>query len=211
MIWSMKDIRLESISDPFSESGAGPAAARVIAFAATTGLLKNVNVRALDMPTWEIVLKRLRDRGIGKIQGTATTGRRDMRGEELSRAIKMIYNAIEASPMPSSEWTSMRELLKDDLLERVLNVSRQSIQRYAAGDRQTPQGVADRLHAIALIASDLAGSYNEFGIRRWFERPRTQLSGKSPVAILKGDWSPEADNPRKVRELAAALSGAKAA
>lgn len=207
----MKDIRLESISDPFAESGAGPAAARVIAFAATTGLLKNVNVRALDMPTWEIVLKRLRDRGIGKIQGIATTGRRDMRGEDLSRAIKMIYNAIEASPMPGSEWTSMRELLKDDLLERVLNVSHQSIQRYAAGDRQTPQGVADRLHAIALIASDLAGSYNEFGIRRWFERPRAQLSGKSPVAILKGDWNPEADNPRKVRELAAALSGAMAA
>lgn len=113
--------------------------------------------------------------------------------------------------MPSSEWTSMRELLKDDLLERVLNVSRQSIQRYAAGDRQTPQAVADRLHAIALIASDLAGSYNEFGIRRWFERPRTQLSGKAPAAILKGDWDPDADNPRKVRELAAALSGARAA
>lgn len=204
----MQDIRLESISDPFSESGAGPAAARVIAFAATTGLLKNVSVRALDMPTWEIVLKRLRDRGIGS---TVTTGRRDMRGEELSRVIEMIYDAIEASPMPSSEWTSMRALLGDDLLERVLNVSRQSIQRYAAGDRQTPQGVADRLHAVALIASDLAGSYNEFGIRRWFERPRTQLSGKSPVAILKGDWNPEADNPRKVRELAAALSGAGAA
>ena len=180
----MKDIRLESISAPFSESSAGPAAARVIAFAATTGLLENVDVRSLDMPTWEMVLKRLRDLGIGKIQGTATTG--DIRGEELSRVIKMIYNAIEASPMPSSEWSSMRELLKDDLLQRVLNVSRQSIQRYAAGDRQTPQEVADRLHAIALIASDLAGSYNEFGIRRWFERPRTQLSGKSPVAILKG-------------------------
>lgn len=207
----MKDIRLESMSAPFSESGAGPAAARVIAFAATTGLLENVRIRALDMPTWQIVLKRLRDLGIGKIHGAAATGKRDMRGEELSRAIEMIYNAIEASPMPSSEWTSMRELLKDDLLERVLNVSRQSIQRYAAGDRQTPQEVADRLHAIALIASDLAGSYNEFGIRRWFERPRTQLSGKSPAAILKGDWNPDADNPRKVRELAAALSGARAA
>src|SRR5208282_674738 len=98
MLWSMQDIRLESISDPFSESGAGPAAARVIAFAATTGLLKYVSVRALDMPTWEIVLKRLRGRGIGTTQGTATTGRRDMQGEELSRAINMIYNAIEASP-----------------------------------------------------------------------------------------------------------------
>jgi hypothetical protein len=207
----MKDIRLESMSAPFSDSDAGAAAARVIAFAATTGLLENVSVRALDMPTWERVLKRLRDLGIGTLQGTATAGRRDRNGEALSRAIELIYNAIEASPMPSAEWTSMRGLLGDDLLERLLHVSRQSIQRYAAGERRTPQAVADRLHAIALIASDLAGSYNEFGIRRWFERPRAQLSGKSPAAILKGDWDPDADHPRQVRALAAALSGAKAA
>jgi len=123
----------------------------------------------------------------------------------------VIYNAIEASPMPTSEWISMRELLKDELLERLLGVSRQSIERYATRERQTPQAVADRLHVIALIASDLAGSYNEFGIRRWFDRPRAQLSGKSPSAILKGDWDPDADMPRKVRELAAVLSGAEAA
>jgi len=207
----MKDIRLESVSTPFAESGSGAAAARVIAFAATTGLLENVNVRALDMPTWTAVLKRLRQLGIGKIQGGVAIGTREMDGNELSRAIDVIYNAIEASPMPTSEWTSMRELLKDELLERLLGVSRQSIERYASGERQTPQPVANRLHVIALIASDLAGSYNEFGIRRWFDRPRAQLSGKSPSAIFKGDWHPDAEMPRKVRELAAVISGANAA
>lgn len=207
----MKDIQLDSISAPFAESGAAAAAARVIAFAATTGLLENVDVRALDMPTWRTVLKRLRELGIGKIQGNVAIGTRDLHGKELSRAIEVIYNAIEASPMPTAEWTSMRALLKDELLERLLGVSRQSIQRYATGERNTPQQVAARLHAIALIASDLAGSYNEFGIRRWFDRPRAQLSGKSPAAILKGNWEPDADLPRKVRELAAVLSGAAAA
>ena len=211
ILWYMKDIRLESISPPFAESGAGSAAARVIAFAATTGLLEKIDVRALDLPTWELVLKRLRDLGIGKLQAPAKSERPGSPNDALVRAIHGIYDAIEASPMPESEWTSMRALLKDELLERLLHISRQSIQRYAAGDRQTPQDVADRLHAIALIASDLAGSYNEFGIRRWFERPRAQLSGKSPVEILKGDWNPDAERPRKVRDLAATLSGATAA
>ncbi len=211
IIRSMKDIRLESMSAPFSESGSGAAAARVIAFAATTGLLENVNVRALDMPTWKMVVKRLRDLGVGRMQGHMASGTRELEGSELSRAIESLYDAIEGSPMPASEWTSMRTLLKDELLERLLGISRPSIQRYATGERHTPQEVADRLHAIALIASDLAGSYNEFGVRRWFDRPRAQLSGKCPSAILKGNWKPDAEPPRKVRALAAVLSGAKAA
>lgn len=199
------------MSAPFSASDASAAAARVIAFAATIGLLEDVSVRALDLPTWTRVVRRLRDLGIGKIRVAATSPQYGTRSEELVRSIDVIYDAIEASPMPGSEWRSMRELLKDELLERLVNVSRQSIQRYFRGERETPQKVADRLHTVALIASDLAGSYNEFGIRRWFERPRAQLAGKAPAEVLKGDWNPDADGPRRVRALAAALSGAMAA
>jgi len=207
----MKDIHFDSISAPFSNSGAAALAVRVIAFASTTGLLENVNVHALDMPTWTVVLKCLRALGIGSIQGHTALGRREQHGQRLSREIGLIYDAIEASPMPAAEWASMRELLKDDLLERLLNVSRQSILRYASGQRVTPAKVADRLHAVALIASDLAGSYNEFGIRRWFDRPRAQLAGKAPADILAGDWVAHARMPHKVRELAGTLVGAQAA
>lgn len=205
----MKDIRVESVSAPFADPIPGALAARVIAFAATTGLLENISVRSLDMPTWKKVVAKLRGLGIAKSNPPAASGR-DLRGLELSKSIAVIYEAIEASPMPESEWNSMRDLLKDELLERLLDISRQSIQRYAAGARDTPQDVAVRLHAVALIASDLAGSYNEFGIRRWFDRPRAQLGDKSPATILRGNWNPDGELPRKVRGLAAELSGTQA-
>jgi uncharacterized protein (DUF2384 family) len=104
----------------------------------------------------------------------------------------------------------MRELLGDEMLEKLLGVSRQSIHRYSSGERATPQEVAERLHVLALIVSDLAGSYNEFGIRRWFGRPRSQLGGRSPSVVLKRGFRPDDDDIRRVRGLAAALVGAGA-
>ena len=59
------------------------------------------------------------------------------------------------------------------------------------------------------MVSDLAGSYNDFGMRRWFERPRTQLGGKSPRALLGSQWTPDSKAARQVRALAAVLSGAQ--
>jgi len=93
---------------------------------------------------------------------------------------------------------------------RFLDISKPSLQRYASGERTTPQDVAERLHALALIVSDLAGTYNEFGIRRWFERPRAQLGERSPAAMLKRGWTPDEESARRVRALAASLSGAGA-
>lgn len=206
----METIRIESVSPPFAEPGTAAAAARVIAFAGTTGLLKDVVVNKLDQATWNRVIERFRDVGVARFRAFADLREPLARGRSLSQSIEDIYDAIEASPMPRPEWKSMRELLKDDLLAKLLGVSRQSIVRYAQAERATPQDVAERLHVIALIASDLAGSYNEFGIRRWFERPRAQLGGKSPAAILRGEWKPDGEQPRKVRQLAAFLSGGKA-
>ena len=60
-----------------------------------------------------------------------------------------------------------------------------------------------------MVVSDLAGAYNRFGIRRWFERPRAQLGGRSPRAELGPDWSPDGDAATRLRTLASALSGAQ--
>jgi hypothetical protein len=79
------------------------------------------------------------------------------------------------------------------------------VTRYAGGDRRTPDAAAARLHAIALIVGDLAGAYNEIGVRRWFERPRTALDGRAPAHFLKGDWQPEEPGPQRVRALARSL------
>jgi uncharacterized protein (DUF2384 family) len=53
--------------------------------------------------------------------------------------------------------------------------------------------------------ADLAGSYNEFGIRRWFQRPRSELEGRSPRDVLHGPWDPDAAGPRTLRALASRL------
>ena len=80
-----------------------------------------------------------------------------------------------------------------------------SLKRYQAGDRDTPDAIAARLHCLALLVSDLAGSYNDIGIRRWFQRKRTQLDGRAPAAFLTGDWDPDDEGPARVRQLAREL------
>jgi len=84
------------------------------------------------------------------------------------------------------------------------------LRRHAAGERATPQRLAERLHWPAAVVGDLAGAYNEFGIRRWFDRPRTQLDGHSPRRLLGADWQVDGEPARRVRALAATLSGAQA-
>jgi hypothetical protein len=49
---------------------------------------------------------------------------------------------------------------------------------------------------------DLAGSYNDAGIRRWFQRKRTALEGRSPASLLKQGWDPDDEGPARVRALA---------
>ncbi len=66
--------------------------------------------------------------------------------------------------------------------------------------------MALRAHFVARIVGDLAGTYNERGIRRWFERPRHQLSGRAPEEILRAQWAPEDDDVVAMGELATALT-----
>ena len=90
-------------------------------------------------------------------------------------------------------------------LASLLGISVTSLRRYASSERETPDAVAVRLHHLALIVGDLAGAYNEVGIRRWFDRTRAALDGKSPAAVLAGEWNPDDAAPRKVRDLARSL------
>jgi hypothetical protein len=92
-------------------------------------------------------------------------------------------------------------------LAALLGRSRQSIGRYAAGERDTPDDVAARLHFIALVNADLGGSYNERGIRRWWNRPRSTLGNRSPLSVLGAAFDPDSDVAAQVRALAASLVG----
>ncbi|MBI5816602.1 MAG: hypothetical protein HZB29_13450 [Nitrospinae bacterium] len=77
------------------------------------------------------------------------------------------------------------------------------------GDRKK-SNVANRLIFISRIIDDLRGAYTNTGIVQWFNRKRTQLDGKAPVDILKGDWSPDDKGPLKVMELAHSLASSNA-
>jgi hypothetical protein len=121
-----------------------------------------------------------------------------------------LLDALEASPLPQHEWAGLERVLGAELLAALVGVSPSSLRRYATGARATPDDVAARLHFLALVVGDLAGSYNAIGVRRWFGRPRTQLGGEAPAARLRGEWDPQDEGPARVRDLAAALLGAPA-
>lgn len=119
--------------------------------------------------------------------------------------LKTLIAALEQSPVPQFEWRSVLRVFEPEQLADLLDISLSSLRRYQAADRTTPDDIAARLHFLALVIGDLAGAYNEIGIRRWFQRKRTQLDGRSPAAALGRNWDPDDAGPQRVRALAAAL------
>jgi len=129
-------------------------------------------------------------------------------------ALKTIHSrlnaALEESPAPEFEWKRMSEVLGPELLSRLLGISASSIRRYKAAARLTPDEVSGRLHFLSLLVGDLAGAYNEIGIRQWFDRKRAQLDGRSPSDWLKPRWKPGQAGPNRIQELARSLAASPA-
>jgi len=61
-----------------------------------------------------------------------------------------------------------------------------------------------RLIFLTSVIAALEGTYNEFGLRRWFERPRSTFNGRTPRQLLSRRWNPSEESARSV--LAAAES-----
>lgn len=110
-----------------------------------------------------------------------------------------------SDPAPRHELISLVDTLGEALLAELAGVHPSSVR-----EREIPDVVADRLHLLALAVGDLLGAYNELGVRRWFERRRSQLGGEAPRDLLAGEWSSRDPGPRRVRELAAALRSSPA-
>lgn len=124
---------------------------------------------------------------------------------EFEQMLASVIGALEASPVPAYEWKALARVFSADDLAALLDVSLSSLKRYQSGERNTPDLVAARLHFLALVVGDLAGTYNDVGIRRWFQRKRTQLDGRAPAALLRSNWDPDDDGPQRVRALAQSL------
>ncbi len=129
--------------------------------------------------------------------------------EEIRAALEGIYLALRENPVPRREWGALLRYFGAEQLATLLRVSQSSVQRYARGMRTTPLEVAARLHWLAIVVGYLSASYNEFGVRRWFERARKALGGHSPQARLlaEDDWSPRCNAAQEIEALARAGTG----
>jgi transcriptional regulator with XRE-family HTH domain len=173
------------------------------------GLAETTDGR-LDTSDVAGLIARVRDAGIARGPALRFDNVEAPSIEETEALLRLVIAALEASPVAKHEWPVLARVLEADQLASLLGISATSLRRYASGERGTPDEVAARLHHLALIVGDLAGAYNEVGIRRWFDRARAALDGKSPAALLAGDWNPDDPAPRKVRDLARSLVGLSA-
>lgn len=161
----------------------------------------------LSLRNLKDIVRGVVDVGIGSNVQIRFAGMADrLDPAEAAHQLSELSELLEQSAVPAKEWEPMLELFGEEQLAVLLGVSRQSIGRYAKGTRRTPDEIADRLHWLAMVVSDLAGGYNEIGIRRWFHRPRTALSGRSPIQTLGRNWTSDSESAKRVRALAAALT-----
>ncbi len=208
-MWGVSTVRIESASEPLvGDAELVQAAATLVARGAVMGFLPlGTSTLVLDTNLLSSLLVGLADQGVSVRQLLA---RNAWTHASVREAVSAALEQSEHSPMPLGEWPSLVSTLGEELLAQLLGVSVTSVHRYAAGSRPTPQLIAGRLHVLALIVADLAGGYNEFGIRRWFTRARPQLDGASPLELLQHGWDPEGAEALQLRGLAAGLVGAGA-
>jgi hypothetical protein len=158
-----------------------------------------------DLTAFRHIAKQAEKAGIATATAAALHNVEPPTAEELAALLKTMIAALEASPAPAFEWAGLSRVFDAEQLASLLSVSLSSLKRYQSGDRTTPDPIAARLHFLALLVGDLAGSYNDIGVRRWFQRKRTRLDGRAPAELLAGEWDPDDAAPRRVRELAREL------
>jgi uncharacterized protein (DUF2384 family) len=189
----------------------------LVARTAAMGFMSSERITSLDAKTIARVVSALQEQKLASrtpldmapLMNSDAADLDPATAKRMEAAVGQLVDVLGQSPAPSSEWATMREVLGDESLCRLVGVSDTSLRRYASNGRSTPQAVAERLHWLAMVVADLSGAYNNFGIRRWFERPRPQLDGLNPRETLGENWGVDDAAAERVRALAAVLSGAQ--
>ncbi|HTX38455.1 MAG TPA: hypothetical protein VME43_25685 [Bryobacteraceae bacterium] len=196
-------IQIESAEAPFTSPRIALQAVTALSRADAMGLLPaDERIDTLNLSSFRKAVRHIHRAGIGR---NLRLDLADAAGPNLERTLEHLNLALEESPVPQFEWNRQAEVFGVDLLGRLLGISGSSLRRYRVNARTTPDDVAERLHFLSLVAGDLAGAYNEIGIRQWFERKRAQLDGRTPLDWLKGRWKPSQPGPQRVQDLARAL------
>ena len=206
----MIELRFSSVERPLQPQVASLAFG-LVSRAQTMGFLPDgVETEGeLNRALLEAIVDQLLVNGIAVVPSSRL---REAENDELVDALRVTVEAVDASPHPEGEWEPARSVLDDELLARVVGgISLSSLRRYAAGERQTPDEVAWRLHLVARLLAGLLGSYNAYGIRRWFLRARTALDGETPAEILERTGDEDDPRVQRLLVLAGSLVGAGSA
>ena len=204
-------IRLRSVDTPFRSRELFHHAVSAMKRAEAMGLLPQQEViEVLDRKTLNRVLHHIFRAGIARGLATDLDEPAQLDAERLEKLLDHLNEALQESPAPAHEWPHLVAILGVDQLARLLAISTSSVRRYKESARATPDDIAARLHFLALVVGDLAGAYNDIGIRRWFDRPRATLGNRTPLQLLRGEWNPSDAGPAKIRELARSLVAAPA-
>jgi hypothetical protein len=199
-------VRITSIDAPLDGPRLRSPSIGLVRRALAVGLLSDrAVIERVDLALLRGIARAASSAGVG--QDAALELAYEERPGRLATLIRRLDEALAESPMPDRELHELLRVFDVEGLAALLGTSGVSLRRYASGSRSMPDLAAARLHWLALVASDLAGAYNELGIRRWFERPRAQLGGRSPRQALGTDWDPSDPGAGQVRALAAALAG----
>ena len=206
----MTHIRIESVEKPFDDPNLAPAAALALSRANAMGLLTR-DVTRLDAAAMRDVMDGMQDAGIGKAAAARPCGFSDAEPEEIAALLSRINETLRESPAPAHESKALRRVLGIDLLARLTGMPEGTARTYPGNRREgRDDPIVERLHFLALLVSELAGSYTDVGVRRWFDRPRKALAGKTPAETLGREWRPDDQGPIRVRELADSLSSSSA-
>lgn len=207
----MTDIQIVSVDAPLSRQSLLARAFGLVLRATAVGLLSGRDrIDRLDLDLLREIARNAAAAGIGRDAALAMLDD-NLSPTQLAALIERLDEALIGSPLPDRELRQLRQTFELDQLATLLGTSEVSLRRYLAKTREVPDAVAARAHWLALVVADLGGAYNQIGVRRWFERPRTQLDGRSPRQALGTGWTPEDLSAVAVHDLAAALVGPAAA
>jgi hypothetical protein len=203
-MWSMTNLHITSVLPPFGEEELYPRATRFLRRADAMGLLEG-RIEELSPEVVRRVARSLSQRGLASDVAARLTGGSMPSRDEFARYLDAALLALDESPVPASELAKLNSILGHRLLAKMLEISAASLQRYQTGDRQAPDLVADRAHFLTAVIAALEGTYNDFGVRRWFERPRSTFGGRSAQQLLARRWTSRDDSARRVLEAAESL------
>ena len=216
----MSNLHIQSFRSPYNDPRLAAAAIGALTRADAMGLLSQP-VTCLDDSAMVGLETGMAEAGIGQTFLAELHRLPCADPARLSALLENMTEALDQSPAPAHEWRTVQDVLGLELLTRLLKISQSSARRYLSGTRAapvphpcrtraTPDTIAARLHFLAFVVGDLAGAYNDTGVRRWFDRRRERLDGKTPAQALGDAWSPEDGAPQRIRELARSLASSPA-